>query len=452
VKNRENLIAAILLGLLFTTLMLPLTTAITHADNDENETPATWRVTPRWTIIQNDIITIIFPTGGKKPMFLWWNTQQNDTINVVKFKGLIEYVTYEQEYFMWRSQADGLRMREHMEEHYYMPRIGMMQNHMRENATHILDEIDDLDDIQDLGLHRPYLPFSGARWELSQPMNVTKGEVKYLSFNFTLKEVPDGWQNMQFAENNIILRFRFYYTPATEDVEGRYTYTVDAGELKMDLIIKHWEWNIDNPNLQALLQLFQNMLGVTIPQGKTGLALWVNLASINMTQIPIAEDDAETPMDTDYTERESMARNMYVEGEMHSVMENRSMMEDERPMQNRMRERNMFRFERGNATLAGFFKFVPKALLRNATDNTVVDVVDVAASYISAGAHMRVFIGYPYFGDYTLEHDPSLGLETLPTLATYELIIALLGITTIIAIGILAIRWKKGSVNILKTN
>lgn len=60
-------------------------------------------------------------------------------------------------------------------------------------------------------------------------------------------------------------------------------------------------------------------LGFEIPKGEAGLALWVNLASINMTKLGIAEDDAESTEDVDLTEAESKAKSMYVEGQRVSV-------------------------------------------------------------------------------------------------------------------------------------
>ncbi len=275
-------------------------------------------------------------------------------------------------------------------------------------------------------------------------MNVTKGDVEYLSFNFTLVDVPASLPNLQFAENNVIIRCRFYYTPATEDVDGQYTYTVDAGELKMDLVVKHWDWNIDK--LKPLLEELSEE-GIGVPRGEAGLALWINLASINMTKL--AEDDALTAGDTNSTEAASTTRNIYVEGQRVSTVQNRTGLEDEQPLQNRARERFTFRFERGNATFAGFFKFVPKALVRDPANNTVIDVVDVTASYIAAGRHMRVFLGYPYFGNNTLEHDPSLGIESLPQLMTLGLVMVLVGVTAVIAAVILVVRRRGKIVNVV---
>jgi hypothetical protein len=109
-------------------------------------------------------------------------------------------------------------------------------------------------------------------------------------------------------------------------------------------------------------------------------------------------------------------------------------------------------------------------------------MVPVKASYIAGGAHMRLFIGYPYFGNGTLEHDPSIGVDTPKTeapgientpkytvqtptgnsetplvlgeyvlsLFTPELMVALVVIITVIAAVIYATKWKrKTPVNIV---
>jgi hypothetical protein len=219
---------------------------------------------------------------------------------------------------------------------------------------------------------------------------------------------------------------------------------VDAGELKMDLVVKHWDWNIDK--LKPLLEELREE-GIGVPKGEAGLALWINLASINMTKL--AEDDALTAGDANSTEAASTTRNIYVEGQRVSTVQDRTGLEDEQPLQNRARERFKFRFERGNATFAGFFKFVPKALVRDPANDTVIDVVGVTASYIPAGRHMRVFLGYPYFGNNTLEHDPSLGIESLPQLITLGLVMVLVGVTAVIAAVILVVRRRGRIVNVV---
>lgn len=436
-KTRKTLLRTTILAFLAVSLALPLGTISVSAE--EEQVQATLGTEGNWSYIQNDVITIVFPAGGEKPMFLWWYTEDPDNINVVKYKGLIEYATFDKLYFQWRYQAVAWRIKQHIQASYYEPIQHSLQQRLRLRALQILWDI-----ANKTGLHSPYLPFSACRWELSNLTEVTKGDVEYLSFNFTLVDVPDGMPNLQFAENNIILRCRFYYTPATEDVHGLYSYSVAAGELKMDLVVKHWEWNMDKlePFLQALRDL-----GFDIPEREARLALWVNLASINLTQLPVAEAEATTLGDTSYVESSSTAENIYVEGQQVAVMHNESAAgTDEHPLQNRLRERFKFRFERGNATLAGFFKFVPQAVV---TDGVTYNTTDVTASYISAGAHMRVFLGYPYFGNNTLEHDPSIGLETIPTLITSPLLITLLVATAVIAAAIVVIRWRKRVVNIV---
>jgi len=425
---------------MLTTLMFPLLTVSASAEEEQERVQATWRTHGNLTYIQNDIITIVFPAGGKKPMFLWWYTKDPDNINVVKYKGLIEYVTFDKPYFIWRQQAEAWRIRECLQARFYEPVRHTIRNQSRLGA--ILQVLSDIGSY--IGLHAPYLPFSGCRWELSDPVNVSRGDVEYLSFNFTLVDVPEYRPNLQFAENNIVIRCRFYYTPANENVEGQYSYTVDAGELKMDLVVKHWDWNIDK--LEPLLQALREE-GIDVPHGEAGLALWINLASINMTKL--AEDDAVTDGDTSFTEKASTATNIYVEGKSVSVAQNKTGVEDEKPLQNRARERFKFRFEKGNATFAGYFKYVPKALIRDPVNNTVLTTLDVTAAYISAGGHMRVFLGYPYFGNNTLEHDPSLGVESFPILETPILIIVLVAVTVVIAATIAVARRRRRIINII---
>ena len=446
-EKAKKIIAPSFLAILLLAIIAPLTAIPVSAnENTESSVPVTlpnWHNDKNWAYVQNDLITIMFPSDGKKPMFLWWYTNDPNNINVVKFKGLMEYTTYNTPYFLWRNQANASEIAKHMREQYFEPKQNTMGEMKRMQLEHELEGMMAENADETFRLHAPYLPFSGSKWELSQPvLNVTRGDVKYLSFNFTLVDVLGRRPNFQFAENNIIIRCRFYYTPATENVYDKYTYSVDAGEFKIDLVIKHWEWNIDKiaERLRAL--------GLTISEEKAGLALWVNLASINMTKLPIVENDAKNLEDTDLTEQQSTAHSMYIEGDKVSVIQNDTeRMMDEIPLQNSLRERFKIRFETGNATtFAGFFKFVPQAIITNGTSH---DVVDVTASYISAGAHVRLFISYPYFGDATLEHDPSIGVESVAPWLPINLLMILIGATIAIAIAVAAIKLRKKTVNIV---
>ncbi|MDH5448215.1 MAG: hypothetical protein OEY24_03045 [Candidatus Bathyarchaeota archaeon] len=435
-KTRKNLIGPTILAILTMSLALPLIAQPASAQTLTKPEILTYR--EKWQWIKTDKINIIFPSGGKKPMFLWWYANDTSNIYVVKYKGLIEFMTFDYPYYRRVYEATEQKMQTMLNERYFGPKQHILQAAIRNRIQQQLQQLAFL-----YGLHRPYLPFSACQWNLTGPTEVTQGDVQYLSFNFTLVKVP--FTNLEFAENNVIIRCRFYYTPATENVDDLYTYTVGGGELKMDLIVKNWTWNIDL--IQPLLaELAEN--GIDVPIRKAGLALWINLASIPIEKINLAEQDVET---TDGNiEASSMTQSMYVEGTQVGIIQNKTLTEHEQPMtaRARLRERFRLRFERGNATFAGFFKFVPKAILRDGENMTVVDV---KASYIPAGHHMRLFLCYPYFGNKTLEHDPSLGLETLPTLITPELLLLLVGTASIITLVILAVRWKRKALNIVGT-
>jgi hypothetical protein len=434
-KNTKKLLATSFLAILIVAIATPLIAAMPAAATEK--TQASTKLSNGIWYIQNDLITIAFPANGTKPMFLWWYTNDPNNINVVKFKGLIEYSTFEVPYFLWRCQAETWRIEENLQMRYYMPGMQMLQKMNKlEQALGLLGNIGNY-----IGLHSPYLPFSGSKWRLDGPTNVTEGNVKYLSFNFTLIDIP-GHPNLQFAENNIMLRCRFYYTPATEDVYGKYQYTVKADELKVDLVINHWEWNIDK--LEPIIQGLRN-LGLNIPNSKPSLALWVNLASINKTETTIAKEDIQSSEDFNATEKVSMSQNMYVEGGKVSVVQDNTG-SDEQPLQNRWQERFKIRLETGNATFAGFFKFVPQAII---TDGVTYNTTDVTASYISAGRHMQLFIGYPYFGNNTLIHDPSLGVESVAPWLPTGLLMVLIGSTIAIAVAVAAVKLRKKPVNII---
>jgi len=392
-----------------------------------------------WTWIKTDSINIVFPAGGKKPTFLWWFANDTSSIYVVKYKGLIEFMTFDLPYYQHVYEATELRLRAMLNDRYFEPGQHRLQQAIQLRIQQKLMQLASI-----YGLHRPYLPFSACEWNLTGPVEAPSTNPQYLSFNFTLVNTP--FPSLKFAENNVIIRCRFYYSETTEDVEGLYTYTVGSGELKMDLIVKNWTWNTDL--IQPLLdELAEN--DIKVPIGKSGLALWMNLASIPIEKIDLAEQD--TAGQDGLIETQSMTRNMYVEGAQVGVTQNNTQTGHEELMktQARLRERFKLRFTSQSTDSAGFVKYVPKALIR---DGDNVTVVDVKASYIAAGNHMRLFLSYPYFGNNTLEHDPSLGLETLPTLVTSESLAIVVGVASTITIAVLAYKWKRKIINIVGPN
>jgi hypothetical protein len=263
---------------------------------------------------------------------------------------------------------------------------------------------------------------------------------------------------LKFAENNIEIRCRFYNTTTTEvpDEENPdYNYTVAAGQLKFDFVVHKWEWNIDKINQ------FLKDNDIEIPVNKTGLALWVNMASIKIENLTCAENEvqyeARNHVEAEEVEKNSEMQNSMIGGEYYAVNQNETS-QDEKPVQatlqltERFRERIRAYFACGAKDVpVGFFEFVPWARLLNETGDTV-DYVNVTASYIAAGAHLRLFICYPYFGNYTLEHDPTIGLASAPTIPTLTgpmMLAVLIGATLVIAVAVAAVRVMKKPVNIV---
>jgi len=397
-----------------------------------------------WWRIQTDLITILFPANGKKPMFLWWYSNDTNNIFVVKYKGLIEYMTLDYPYYMQKYEANALTIRERLQAKYAM--YGPHQARIRERIwAYIGDALD---------LHPAYLPFSACQWNLTGPANVTRPDgVSYVAFNFTLVKAP---LKFKFAENNVIIRCRFYAQEAVENVYGLYNYTVKAGELKMDLVVKNWQWNIDK--LNHLFDVLQEEFNITAPKMQAGLALWTDMASINIEDMPKANSDANTTQqsapessaeETDEPiEASSSTMDIIAEGQRIQIRNKVATETQQLSIRARLHERFRLRFAKGSQTLAGFFDFVNTAILIDpATEEKTV--VNVTAAYIPRGNHMRLFIGYPYFGNKTLEHDPSIGAETVQAWLPPYLLLMLVGATATIAIAIAAVKLRKKTVNVL---
>ncbi|MCS7115731.1 MAG: hypothetical protein N0A00_10135 [Candidatus Bathyarchaeota archaeon] len=398
----------------------------------------------KWVKIETDVITVLFPAGGKKPMFIWWHTNDTSNIYVVKYKGLIEYITLDYDYYRLACEANALTVRERLMAKYASS--GPHQARIRERIQNsYLGWL--------LGFHPALLPFSACRWNLTGPVSVTREDgVSYLAFNFTLAKAPP---KFDFAEGNVIIRCRFYATDATENVHGLYNYTVKAGELKMDLIIKNWKWNIDKLN-----DLFEYLegLGYTVPKLKAGLALWVDMASINVTKLSTAEQDVETAPSTlpesvanaplEPVEQNSVVSDIIAGGQRIQVRNKISNEATALNVRNRLHERFKLRFAKESQTLAGFFDFVNTAVVINSTTGEP-SVVNVTAAYMQAGSHLRLFIGYPYFGSGILEHDPSIGVEQAIPILPKLLLWVLVGATVVIGVAVAAVKLLKKPVNIL---
>ena len=428
-------------------LLLSITTSLAFV-NIVNAEPQRLQVSycgpyGKWIMIQTDLITILFPAGGKKPMFLWWYAKDTSDIYVVKYKGLIEYMTLDCEYYRIAYEANNLTVRERL-----MAKYASSGPHQTEIRNRIMRS-----ELW-LGFHPALLPFSACNWNLEGPKEVNRADgVSYISFNFTLVKAPPIFD---FAKDNVVIRCRFYLTDAAESANGLYNYEVKAGELKMDFIVKNWEWNIDKLN-----DLFKYLegLGYIVPKLKAGLALWVDMASLNLTKLSIAEQDVDTTLETqtlpesvaniqpEPVEKNSEVSDIIAGGKRIQV-KNKKVSETV-PLNARARlyERFRLKFAKESQTLAGFFDFVNATLVIN-SETYQSSVESVTAAYMQAGNHLRLFIGYQYFGNNILEHDPIIGVEQ-PISILPRLLLILVGATVIIGVAVAAVKLLKKPVNIL---
>jgi len=475
---KRNWLAAMALSILLASLASPLIALPTSASEDEDEV----RIIPgTWYKLESDIITVLFPAGGKKPMFIWWYTDKPDQVYVVKFQGLIEWFAFDHpllprnpETYNRLREAWNYTWHERFENWYFKPEENRWMEYgywaqltaLRMLKLQIMAQME-------LHWHKPILNFDATRWGLSDIHNITttEGKIIGVAFMFTL---ADTWlPGFQFAKNNIMIRVRFYNDTVEETVPGTdYKYTVYAGEMKMDLVVNEWQWNFDTLK-ELIQQLQQEGFDITIPEGKSRLALWVNLASINMTKLPLAEEQPEE------IEQYSTATHMRIQSNMpEDVTANQTQTQDEKPIEI---PRPIIRIGFANETkdLGGFFRFVSSAKITDYPKPGDVNMVPVKAAYIAGGYHMRLFLGYPYFGNGTLEHDPSIGVDNtnvdttpkytveapsgievtpkvigayIPPLFNTWLMIALIVVVSVVAVALYVARWKrKTPVNMVGT-
>ncbi|MCW4046709.1 MAG: hypothetical protein NWE99_03995 [Candidatus Bathyarchaeota archaeon] len=135
------------------------------------------------------------PSSGKT-MFLWWYSNDTSKVYVVKYKGLIEYTTLDNQYYGQKYEANAQMVQERM-----MTKYGMHGNMMQRRMIQQRIRNAYLNWLSDF--HPSFLPFSAARWNLTDPVEVTREDgASYLSFNFTLVKAPAGFD---FAEGNVII-------------------------------------------------------------------------------------------------------------------------------------------------------------------------------------------------------------------------------------------------------
>jgi|GEM_PF-605625 len=248
--------------------------------------------------------------------------------------------------------------------------------------------------------HPPYFPFNNGVWELSDvnPIMANDGKAIGICFSFDLVKVHN--PSFSFAEGNIHIKVRIYNTTVTEVIPQGVEYEVKPGELKMDLVIDRWKWNVDlvRPLLNDIKARGFN--GISTPE--PNLALWVNLASLNASALKLRLKDLKP----DDVERNAQTERILIEGLGRTIHVSTNMSQGEEKHLMRLKAPHVkLKFAVENQTLGGFFKFIGEAVVNDTT------LVPVNASYLEAGGYLRLFIAYPFFGSGKLEHDPSIGVD-----------------------------------------
>jgi hypothetical protein len=135
-----------------------------------------------------------------------------------------------------------------------------------------------------------------------------------------------------------------------------------------------------------------------------------------MTKLSLAQSQP------DQIEEQSTATNVKIDNTNVNIASNLTLTGTENPIEH-PKPIVKINFANQTSTLAGFFRFVSSATVTYS--NGTATTVPVKASYIAAGNHMRLFIGYPYFGNGTLVHDPSIGVDASNTHSTPAYVVQL---------------------------
>ena len=251
-------------------------------------------------------------------------------------------------------------------------------------------------------MHPFLLPFPTCTWRLDGPYNITdsKGNVIGVRFNFIIVRAPGKWSFIR--EGDIIIRNRIYTITVNETV-GNETHIVTSTELKNDIIIKHWVWNYD------ILKKYLGNLTSILPTLESKLIL---ISRITLTTKGVKFEDIEKALTSSsfnvkFSRKVSIhcgrskvnaSANISTEADINATSFKKS----------NIRTPRLLILAEGSK-VAGFYRFIPYAYVKcgNATRR-----VNVSGVFWITGGTLRIFLVYPYFGNCSLEHDPSIGVDT----------------------------------------
>ncbi|MEM3403496.1 MAG: hypothetical protein QXJ17_02930 [Nitrososphaeria archaeon] len=256
--------------------------------------------------------------------------------------------------------------------------------------------------------HPFYFPFSKGVWVLEDPINITNnGDLIGVAFTWRLDKVPD--KKWVFLEDNLEIRNRLYFKTVEENVNGT-TMNLTRAELKSDIILRRWDWNYEtllgilNENTQYVKT---DMSSIFSP--KPFLSINIHFTAINRG-VKLLETLRTVSESEEVEETEELEIFTGGDGLKIKLGDKREDLDLElRNMPIRGVAKSLPGLILGkNETVGGFFRFLPNATITY--PNGTSQIVSVRGYFWPAGRQVRASLLYPYFGNATLEHDPSVGV------------------------------------------
>jgi hypothetical protein len=142
--GRKSILALGLALMLSMPMLAALSPTVNADDSVENiqslpvTPPYIWNNT--WYKFESPLVTLIFPAKGTKPMFLWWYTNDNSTIYVVKFQGVIEYLAIDKPYYRHRFHADNTTINATLWGSYIEPKLYQKRYQYGNMLEHVVFE------------------------------------------------------------------------------------------------------------------------------------------------------------------------------------------------------------------------------------------------------------------------------------------------------------------------
>jgi len=243
-------------------------------------------------------------------------------------------------------------------------------------------------------MHPPFLDFQKCEWYLTDLEYISPGssEAIGVAFTYMLKSAPS---RFNFTEGNIMVRCRLYTSPVVEEVNG-VEYSVSKAELRIDVVIQGWIW-ITPVVVDRISQVLDGRIGNST-NIFNALALWINLASVNMTYV----GDLWRGQ---YGGNLSASNTILLNNLLVNInVESRDEVEvklNKSPVK--------FSFMSGGDVFKGFLKFMSEAFIQHF--NNTFSTSSIYLSYLEAPGFLKLYICYPYFNGGVLEHNPSLGVD-----------------------------------------